>query len=186
MVLASPYPEGVPIPVSLTSPLLESFLALALAFARELNFPLAAKVLQITQPALTKRIQNLESTLGQALFVRQPGGLELTESGRILHRYASTLQLQEQILGALIGEGRGGVAGFFRLATYSSALRSIVLPALGVILRAHPRLACHAFKAEVEALHDMLMDGKVDYYVSLSECERAGIETCSSESSATC
>ena len=32
----------------------------------------------------------------------------------------------------------------------------------------------------------MLMDGKVDYYVSLSECERAGIETCSSESSATC
>ena len=130
----------------LTSPLLESFLVLA----RELNFSRAAEILHITQPALTKRIQNLESALGQALFVRQPGALELTEPGRILQRYGTALEHQEaELIGSLMGERGGQVAGFFRIVAYCSALRSIVLPALGHALRANPRLSCHALKGEV-------------------------------------
>lgn len=157
----------------LSSPLLESFLVLA----RELNFSRAADLLHITQPALTKRIQNLESLLGQSLLIRQHGALELTESGRILQRYGAALEHQEtELLASLIGERTGQIAGFFRIVTFSSALRPIVLPALGPLLRANPKMSCHAFKAEVEVLHEMLIDGKVDYCISLSECERAGIE----------
>lgn len=157
----------------LTSPLLESFLVLA----RELNFSRAAEVLHITQPALTKRIQNLESALGQALLIRQPGALELTEAGRILQRYAAALEHQEsELIGSLMGQRDGQVTGFFRIVTYSSALRSIVLPALGHALRAHPKLSCQVMKGEVERLHDMLLDGQVDFCISLSECERAGVE----------
>ena len=76
----------------LPSAQIESFMVLA----RELNFSRAAEVLHITQPALTKRIQNLEETLGQVLFLRLRGGLELTESGRILQRYAASIEHQEQ------------------------------------------------------------------------------------------
>ena len=157
----------------LSSPLLESFLVLA----RELNFSRAADLLHITQPALTKRIQNLESLLGQSLLIRQYGALELTESGRTLQRYGAALEHQEtELLASLVGERTGQLAGFFRIVTFSSALRSIVLPALGPVLRANPKLSCHASKAEVEVLHEMLIDGKVDFCISLSECERAGIE----------
>lgn len=157
----------------LSSPLLESFLVLA----RELNFSRAADLLHITQPALTKRIQNLESLLGQALLIRQYGSLELTETGRTLQRYGAALEHQEtELLASLVGERTGQLAGFFRVVTYSSALRSIVLPALGYLLRGNPKLSCHALKAEVGTLHEMLIAGKVDFCVSLSECERAGIE----------
>ena len=160
----------------LPSAQLESFMVLA----RELNFSRAAELLHITQPALTKRIQNLEETLGQALFLRLRGGLELTESGRILQRYATSIEHQEQeVLDSLLGAkgvGVGGIAGFFRIAAFSSALRSVAVPALGVLLRANPRLTCQAIKAEVHELHDMLIDGKIDFCVSLSECERMGIE----------
>ena len=150
-----------------------------MVLARELNFSRAAEFLHITQPALTKRIQNLEETLGQALFLRLRGGLELTESGRILQRYAASIEHQEQeVLDSLVGDKRaaGGIAGFFRIAAFSSALRSVVVPALGVLLRANPRLTCQTIKAEVHELHDMLIDGKIDFCVSLSECERMGIE----------
>ena len=151
-----------------------------MVLARELNFSRAAELLHITQPALTKRIQNLEETLGQALFLRLRGGLELTESGRILQRYATSIEHQEQeVLDSLLGAkgvGVGGIAGFFRIAAFSSALRSVAVPALGVLLRANPRLTCQAIKAEVHELHDMLIDGKIDFCVSLSECERMGIE----------
>jgi DNA-binding transcriptional LysR family regulator len=160
----------------LPSAQIESFMVLA----RELNFSRAAELLHITQPALTKRIQNLEETLGQALFLRLRGGLELTESGRILQRYATSIEHQEQeVLDSLLGAkgmATGGIAGFFRIAAFSSALRSVAVPALGVLLRANPRLTCQAIKAEVHELHDMLIDGKIDFCVSLSECERMGIE----------
>jgi DNA-binding transcriptional LysR family regulator len=159
----------------LPSAQIESFMVLA----RELNFSRAAELLHITQPALTKRIQNLEEMLGQALFLRLRGGLELTESGRILQRYGASIELQEQeVLDSLVGDkhAAGGIAGFFRIAAFSSALRSVIVPALGVLLREHPRLTCQTIKAEAHELHDMLIDGKVDFCVSLSECERMGIE----------
>jgi DNA-binding transcriptional LysR family regulator len=160
----------------LPSAQIESFMVLA----RELNFSRAAELLHITQPALTKRIQNLEEALGQALFLRLRGGLELTESGRILQRYATSIEHQEQeVLDSLIGAkgmAAGGIAGFFRIAAFSSSLRSVVVPSLAVLLRANPRLTCQTIKAEVHELHDMLFDGKIDFCVSLSECERMGIE----------
>ncbi len=158
--------------LKLSSVQIESFLALA----RELNFSRAAESLHITQPALTKRIQNLEEQLGQALFLRLRGGLELTESGRILQRHASSIHSQErELLDSLVG-GADGVAGFFRLVSFSSALRSILLPAIGGLMRANPNLTCQLSKAEVHELHDLLIDGRTDFCVSLSPCERSGIE----------
>lgn len=158
--------------LKLSSVQIESFLALA----RELNFSRAAESLHITQPALTKRIQNLEEQLGQPLFVRLRGGLELTESGRILQRHASSMHSQErELLDSLVG-GADGVAGFFRLASFSSALRSVLLPAIGNLLRQNPNLTCQLAKAEVHELHDLLIDGRVDFCVSLNACERSGVE----------
>jgi len=157
----------------LSSVQIESFMTLA----RELNFSRAAESLHITQPALTKRIQNLEETLGQALFVRMHGGLELTESGRVLQRWGAAMEHQEQeLLASLVGGTQETLGGFFRIASFSSALRSVVVPALGVLLRAHPRLTCQTFKTEVNELHDWLTDGKADFVVSLAECERMGID----------
>ena len=158
----------------LSSVQIESFMTLA----RELNFSRAAEALHITQPALTKRIQSLEETLGQALFIRLHGGLELTESGRVLQRYGATLEHREaELLAALVGGGDNQtLGGFFRIASFSSALRSVIVPALGVLLRENPRLTCQTFKTEVNELHDWLSDGKVDFVVSLAECERMGVE----------
>src|SRR3954447_634286 len=106
-----------------------------MTLARELNFSRAAESLHITQPAMTKRIQSLEETLGQALFVRLHGGLELTESGRVLQRYGAALEHREtELLAGLVGGDNETLGGFFRIASFSSALRSVIVPALGVLL----------------------------------------------------
>jgi DNA-binding transcriptional LysR family regulator len=156
----------------LSSAQIESFMTLA----RELNFSRAAERLHVSQPALTKRIQNLEETLGQPLFLRLRGGLELTESGRILQRHAASVARQEnELLDSLVGAAEG-ISGFFRLASFSSCLRSVLIPAIGGLLRDNPRMSCQFIKAEVHELQDLLIDGKVDFSVSLSECERMGVE----------
>jgi DNA-binding transcriptional LysR family regulator len=50
--------------------------------AEQLHFGRAAAELFLTQQALSKRIQRLEQTLGEPLFVRSHHGVQLSEAGR--------------------------------------------------------------------------------------------------------
>ncbi len=54
----------------------------AIAVAEELNFSRAAVRLHLTQPALSKQIQDLERLLGVVLFERNSQSVELTEACR--------------------------------------------------------------------------------------------------------
>ena len=56
------------------------------ASARHLNFTLAAREFNVTQPAISRMVRRLEQHLGTALFQRKSTGLELTEDGRLLQR----------------------------------------------------------------------------------------------------
>lgn len=56
------------------------------ASARHLNFTLAAREFNVTQPAISRMVSRLEAHLGAALFLRRSTGLELTEEGRLLQR----------------------------------------------------------------------------------------------------
>ena len=54
----------------------------AQALAEHASFARAAKVLHITQPALSRSIQELERRVGVRLFDRARRGVEPTEAGR--------------------------------------------------------------------------------------------------------
>jgi len=55
-----------------------------LVVAETKNFHSASEILNITQPALSQSIHKLEESVGEALFLRGPGGVELTEVGELL------------------------------------------------------------------------------------------------------
>ncbi|WP_197091461.1 LysR family transcriptional regulator [Sphingobacterium endophyticum] len=52
--------------------------------ARDLSFTKASRELNVSQPAVSKHIQELESTIGQALFLRNGSRILLTEAGKTL------------------------------------------------------------------------------------------------------
>lgn len=66
-----------------------------LAIAQTQNFRLAARQLNIAQPALSRRMSDLEKTLGVTLFERRSKGVLLSEVGRIF--YADLLQVSGQL-----------------------------------------------------------------------------------------
>jgi DNA-binding transcriptional LysR family regulator len=72
--------------------LLRSFVTVA----SEGHFGRAAERLNITQPALTRRIHDLEARIGAAVFIRRPRDLELTEAGRVLLGEAERLLAQSR------------------------------------------------------------------------------------------
>lgn len=99
--------------------------------ARVRNFTLAASELRLTQPALSKRIQALETQLGTALFLRNPGGVELTEAGARVLRFAESTQMMERELRSELAQAESGEpAALVWIAGYSSILHMVVTPAL--------------------------------------------------------
>ena len=77
------------------------------------SFGQAAERLNLTQPALSKSIRNLEGALGVQLFERHPSGVSLTEYGKVFLDYASLInsELARAVdhLAELKGRGTGVV-----------------------------------------------------------------------------
>jgi DNA-binding transcriptional LysR family regulator len=61
------------------------------AVAEEGTFTKAARRLHISQPPLSKQVQQLERELGTALFIRRRDGVELTRDGTMLLERAQTV-----------------------------------------------------------------------------------------------
>ncbi|MBK7645541.1 MAG: transcriptional activator NhaR [Planctomycetes bacterium] len=59
--------------------------------AREGGVARAAERLHLTHPTVSGQVRELEQALGEKLFVRAGRGLELTEMGRVVYRYADEI-----------------------------------------------------------------------------------------------
>ena len=62
-----------------------------LLVAETLNFSRAAERLHLSQPALSRQVQELELGLGTSLFSREKGRVTLTDAGRALVEHAREL-----------------------------------------------------------------------------------------------
>jgi DNA-binding transcriptional LysR family regulator len=93
--------------------------------AREQNFRRAASILNITQSALSRRIQTVEYELGVPLFERRAQGVTLTQFGRMLQRDAD--QLLDQFEGGLdaVRLAARGSAPAFRIGVSAGAARHV-------------------------------------------------------------
>ena len=128
------------------------------AIAKEGNLTRAARSLNLSPPALSVQLRQLEESLGHPLFERLPTGLELTEAGRVALDYADSIgRAGEELMDVMrhrVGPGRqilrvGAVATlsrnfqleFLKPALHRSdvelVLRSGSLSELIVSLQAH-------------------------------------------------
>ena len=84
----------------------------ARALGEERNFARAARTLRLTQPALSRSIQDLERRTGIKLFDRNKGRVEPTDLGRIFLAHARELMgraeaLDREVWGAAVVLGFG-------------------------------------------------------------------------------
>jgi DNA-binding transcriptional LysR family regulator len=147
------------------------------AAAEAASFSKAAAQLHVTQPALSQRIQAIESALETRLFTRGRGGVTVTDAGARLLRYCQAERaLRAELLADLAGEEAGAFAGTARIAGFSSVVRSCVLPALAKLLRTSPRLAIEVTVREMDDIADLLNRGATDFALLDRAIERPDIE----------
>lgn len=88
-----------------------------LEVARTASFSQAAEHLHLTQPAVSKRISGLESSLGVSLFDRVGRQISLTEAGRTLLPRAQHLLLDLEDMKRAVGNLSGPVTGTLKIGT---------------------------------------------------------------------
>ncbi|MGG6266205.1 LysR family transcriptional regulator [Leptolyngbya sp. AN03gr2] len=96
--------------------------------AEELHFGRAAERLQMTQPALSKQIQSLESELGVLLFDRTKRTVQLTSAGQVFLEQSQQLLKQADRAIQLARRAARGELGTLRLGFTTTATQT-VLPA---------------------------------------------------------
>lgn len=124
------------------------------------NFALAATRLHISTSSLSKRLSELEETLGVALFDRSAHRAVLTESGeRLLPRAAHLLQVAEETLQAA-GDGKGASHCSLGIGELSALTW---LPRLATHVRKHHPGMTLAPRVDIgTALEERLHDGSLD------------------------
>lgn len=134
--------------------------------AREGSVVRAAAELHLAQPTISAQIRKLEQTLGGKLFERAGRGLQLTELGRTVYRYADEIfqlgrELGEAVAGRVPGRTLPFVVGVTEVMP-KLIVRQLLEPALAL---AEPmRLTC--VEGEFDELLTQLATFQLDLVLS--------------------
>jgi DNA-binding transcriptional LysR family regulator len=132
---------------------------MAVADARHLGR--AAEKLHLSQPPLTRQIQQLEAELGVQLFKRTPRGMRLTAAGETLARDARNIHsLVAQATERAQRAGQGQ-AGRLDVGLYGSAIFGLVPQLLRSFTQSHPDVELVLHHAQTPAQLPALRQGRV-------------------------
>jgi DNA-binding transcriptional LysR family regulator len=122
----------------------------------------AARLLQVSQPALSKRLRNLEGLSGSTLLERSPRGVTPTPAGRQLYAATQSLLAEAEAVEALM-EGLDTSRAPVRLAA-SPTMAEFVLPSLLVELegRHESHLSVELSIANSSAARALVLEGRAE------------------------
>ncbi len=146
-------------------PLDSASLRVFASVARLLSFSGAAEELHLTQPAVSKRIAELESTLGQRLFERFKRRVKLTPAGEEL------LPLAEDILDRInnaqkqLNDMSGPISGRLALAFSHHVGLHRLPPYLKKFRQKHPQVKLDIEFVDSDTGYQRVLDGNVELAV---------------------
>ena len=136
----------------------------------------AARYLRVSQPALTRSIQELERELGVPLFERQPTGVVVTAMGALFVRRANAVRSELQRAREEIDQTRGKTHG--RVSACLSTVPHIaLLPyALPAFRARYPDVHLDLSEGLFPTIETSLRSGIVDIYIGPPPVENTGAD----------
>lgn len=126
------------------------------------NITKASLELNISQPAISKSIKNLEEQLGGELFVRTKRGVILTEEGREFYKYIK--QAMEYISSAenKFSELSNLESGSIRIGISTTLTKEFLLPYLEIFHKLYPKIDIQITTGMSSLLFQKLRNGLID------------------------
>ncbi len=129
--------------------------------ATQLNFSIAAKLLFLSQPAVSMQIKQLEENIGLPLFEQMGKKIFLTEAGRELHHYSRNIAQQLSEMEGVFNEMKGLNQGKLTLSVVNTA-NYFTPQLLAKFCQRHPNINVILHVANRDAVLKQLADNSTD------------------------
>src|SRR3954452_3568607 len=132
------------------------------AVARHGSVTAAARELDYSQSSVSHHLARLENATGAQLLQRVGRGVRLTPAGQLLADRAAEILGRIDAADAELSAHVGLTAGRVRLAGFSSAIASLVPPAVATLADRHPGLQISLLDAHPADALELLRGGKIE------------------------
>ena len=154
-----------PIPWFLRARLKTRQLMLLTAICDEGNIHRAAELLNVSQPAASKLLKDIEDELGISLFERLPRGMHPTWYGETMIRHARIALMSLQQAGKEIEAIKSGRFGDVSVGAITGPALSLLPQAMSIVTREHPSVRVLLEVESSNLLIDRLLQGKLDIMI---------------------
>src|SRR3954468_4963597 len=122
----------------------------------------ASSAMSVTQPAATKLLREMETTLGVELFERLPRGMRATAFGEIMTRQARTVLAALDRARDEIAALMEGASGSVSVGSVRGATASLLAPALAALHEKRPGIRMNVLVDAAEIVVPRLREARLD------------------------
>ncbi|GAB2716448.1 LysR family transcriptional regulator [Paenibacillus thermoaerophilus] len=136
----------------------------------------ASQVLNLSQPALSRRLSKLEEHLGVTLFERKGKRLELTAAGRMCYDHAIELRRLNHKFQRNLNDYRNGASLSLTIGASLTTLQSTLPDLVTMYTREFPHADIKALTGKTHEIVAMVRDKKVDLGLIASSLESPDLQ----------
>ncbi|WJV62106.1 LysR family transcriptional regulator [Pectobacteriaceae bacterium CE70] len=134
--------------------------------ARHGSIRAASRLLGISQPALTKSIQELEECLGARLFLRHRQGMSLTDCGEAYFRHASLIMEELRVAHEDIQQRLGQASGRVSIGVGASIAHTVMPEIITRFHRLYPQVKIRVMEGHLVSMLHELRQGEIDFTIN--------------------
>ncbi len=153
-----------------------STLAILIAVAEQESLSKAALKVHLAVGAVSKRITDVEATLGTPLFYRHARGVRPTPAGHSLVQHARSILLDVERMQDDISEFSKGIKGHVRIGATTTTVTQHLPPMLKKYLDEHCAVQVDLTEMLSEDAVESLQAGRIDIGIFLKSVRHDGIE----------
>ncbi len=136
----------------------------------------ASELLEISQPAVSRSIADLEASVEFALFDRVRGRLMPTPEGKLFFKEVAASFSGLDRLRAEAARIRDFGSGSIRIASLAALGSTLVPRAIGAFCRTHPNITFTLQVRSSTAVRDLVASGQFDIGLAADEIDLSGVE----------
>ncbi|MFC3748051.1 LysR family transcriptional regulator [Paenibacillus sp. GCM10012306] len=135
----------------------------------------ASRQLNLSQPALSRKISKLEERLGVPLFSRYGKRLELTEVGRLAYTYALEQRQQRSKFMEALSKFKEGEPQLVTLGASLTTLQTTLPPLVNTYMEKYPAAELKLITGKTHEIVSSVSEGKCDVGIIASSIQEPGL-----------
>ena len=147
-----------------------------LTVAREGSITRAANFLHLTQPTLSRQLQDLEKELGQKLFIRGSHNISLTPEGMILRKRAEEIVDMVDKTESVFRSISDTVSGDIYIGGGETESMKYIAEVIKDMREEYPAIKYHLYSGNAEDVTERLDKGLLDFGISIQPTDLSKYE----------